>query len=169
MIEDLLAVSRLEQSNFPIRVEPLPVTSMLGEIAAQAKRRATERGISILAPTGPIVRVKADASLLRRVLENIVDNSLRYTPSSGRVALEAVSNHHVRIAVSNSGPPIPKAERGRVFEKFARGSHERSAGGNAGLGLYFCKRAIEALGGEINVTETPEWPTSFVITLPAAS
>jgi signal transduction histidine kinase len=170
MIEDLLAVSRLEQSNFPIRVESLPVTPLLGEIASQARRRATERGISILAPTGPLVTANADASLLRRVLENIVDNSLRYTPASGTVALEAVGNHQVRIAVSNSGPPIPTSERGRVFEKFTRGSHEPGhRGGNAGLGLYFCKRAIEALGGDIQVTETPEWPTSFVITLPAAS
>jgi two-component system sensor histidine kinase/response regulator len=168
MIEDLLAVSRLEQSNFPLRVESLPVMALLGEVAAQARRRATERGISIVDPTGPVVRAHADAALLRRVIENIVDNSLRYTPAAGKVALEVAGNHTVRIAVSNSGPAIPKAERGRVFEKFTRGSHERSAGGNAGLGLYFCKRAIEALGGEISVIETAEWPTSFVITLPAA-
>ncbi len=169
MIEDLLAVSRLEQSNFPLRVESLPVMALLGEVAAQARRRAQQRGISIVEPRGPVVRANADAALLRRVIENIVDNSLRYTPKAGRVALEAVGNHTVRIAVSNSGPPIPKADRGRVFEKFARGTHERSVGGNAGLGLYFCKRAVEALGGEISVTETAEWPTSFVITLPAAS
>jgi two-component system, sensor histidine kinase and response regulator len=168
MIEDLLAVSRLEQANFPLRVEPLVVTPLLGEVAAQARRRATQRGISIDAPDGPSVRANVDASLLRRVIENIVDNSLRYTPASGRVNLEAQSNEHVRIAVSNSGPPIPAPDRGRVFEKFARGAQERTTGGNAGLGLYFCKRAVEALGGDIRVVETSEWPTSFVITLPAA-
>ena len=138
-------------------------------MAAQARRRATLRGISIDAPTGGAVRARVDAALLRRVIENIVDNSLRYTPASGRVALEARTNDSVRIAVSNSGPAIPAPERGRVFEKFARGTEERSSGGNAGLGLYFCKRAVEALGGDIRVIETSEWPTSFVITLPAAS
>jgi signal transduction histidine kinase len=67
--------------------------------------------------------------------------------------------------MSNSGPPVPATERQHIFEKFSRieqGGHA----GNAGLGLYFCKRVVEALGGRIEVTETPEWPTSFVLRFP---
>ena len=72
----------------------------------------------------------------------------------------------VEISVSNDGPAIPAAERGRIFEKFKRGDGERAGSGNAGLGLYFCKRAVEAHGGEIDVLETQDWPTLFRINLP---
>ena len=170
MIEDLLTISRLEQDSFPLHLESLSLGPLLGEVAAQARRRATERGIRIDSPRGPsVVTARADVMLLRRVLENIVDNSLRYTPRAGRVSLAVDNVHKVQIAVSNSGPAIPLLERGRVFEKFSRGKEESVTGGNAGLGLYFCKRAVEAFGGDIQVVETTEWPTSFVITLPAAS
>ncbi|HVY44772.1 MAG TPA: hybrid sensor histidine kinase/response regulator [Minicystis sp.] len=168
MIEDLLAVSRLEQSTFPLSVESLDVPPLLDEVASSAKRRASERGVSVETRAAGALHARADAALLRRVLENIVDNSLRYTPRAGRVALEVSGDGWVTISVSNSGPAIPARDRARVFEKFARGELEAAGRGNAGLGLYFCKRAVQALGGDIRVDETPEWPTSFVITLPAA-
>ncbi len=57
-------------------------------------------------------------------------------------------------------------ERARIFHKFARGHTEGAVAGSAGLGLYFCKRAVEAHGGSIAVVETADWPTSFRITLP---
>jgi signal transduction histidine kinase len=111
--------------------------------------------------------VLADRALLRRVIENILDNSLRFTPEFGRMSLTACADEAVEISVSNTGPAIPLSERQRVFEKFARLDRMRS--GNAGLGLYFCKRVLDALGGSIEITETPEWPTSFVLRLPTSS
>jgi signal transduction histidine kinase len=120
-----------------------------------------------LLPPAPIdAQLKTDRSLLQRVVENILDNSLQYTPANGRVGVGTRVNGGIEITVSNSGPPIPPSERRRVFEKFARIEPGNGARGNAGLGLYFCKRAIDALGGDIEVIETPEWPTSFVVRLP---
>ena len=109
---------------------------------------------------------RADRVLLQRVIQNILDNSLRHTPEQGRMGIATHSDGAIEIAISNSGPPIPPSDRLRIFEKFTR-IDGGTTQGNAGLGLYFCKRAIEALGGTISVTETPEWPTSFVLRLPA--
>jgi signal transduction histidine kinase len=111
-------------------------------------------------------KVWADPILLRRVLENILDNSLRYAPEAGHVGIRMRSTDGIEIQISNDGPPIAPADRERIFEKFARGSTEIPVAGSAGLGLYFCKRAVEAHGGRISVLQTAEWPTSFVIQLP---
>ena len=103
---------------------------------------------------------------MHRVIENILDNSLRYTPEHGRVGIDMRFDHCVEIAVSNTGPSIPPSDRKRIFEKFARLDNSGLGRGNAGLGLYFCKRVIESLGGQIEVSETPDWPTSFILRLP---
>lgn len=168
MIDDLLTMSRLEESEFPVRLESISVPDLLQEVVREYTQIADDKHVEILPPSDARGRVRADRTLLQRVLENILDNSLRHTPAHGRVALNACVERDVVIAVSNSGPSIPLAERVRIFEKFARLDKHAVVRGHAGLGLYFCKRAVEALGGNIEVTETAEWPTSFVMHLPAA-
>jgi signal transduction histidine kinase len=169
MIDDLLILSRLEDSELPLHNEPIQVSDLLRDVLGEYVRRAAEKHVKLLTPDLTNSRVIADRGLLQRVIENLLDNSLRYTPEYGRVHIATRANDKVEIAVSNSGPSIPPLERQRIFEKFARVETRAMTCGNAGLGLYFCKRAVEALGGDIEVTETPEWPTSFVVHLPAST
>jgi signal transduction histidine kinase len=166
MIEDLLAVSRLEDSSFPLQPELVSVPDMFRPIVASYGRRAQRRSVSMSPIVETDCKVWADPILLRRVLENILDNSLRYAPEAGHVGIRMRSTDGIEIQISNDGPPIAPADRERIFEKFARGSTEIPVAGSAGLGLYFCKRAVEAHGGRISVLQTAEWPTSFVIQLP---
>jgi signal transduction histidine kinase len=166
MIEDLLTISRMEQANFPLQRELMSVTKFLRSVVLGYTTRAQKSGIVLLPPSEEIVEVTADQRLLRRVVENILDNAFRYTPAKGRIAVSVRPSGGVEIDVSNDGPVIPPPERHRIFEKFKRGAGERSACGNAGLGLYFCKRAVEAHGGGIRVISTQDWPTSFRINLP---
>jgi diguanylate cyclase (GGDEF)-like protein len=167
MIDDLLVISRLEESEFPLQSEPIVLSDLLRDVFGEFARQAADKHVELLGPPRTKARIKTDRALLQRVIENILDNSLRHTPEHGRMGIAARNNGDVEIAVSNSGPSIPLSERQRIFEKFARVGRSGGALGNAGLGLYFCKRAIQALGGDISVTETPEWPTSFVVRLPA--
>jgi len=169
MIEDLLMTWQLEESELPLRPEPVGLSDLLREVFLEYARQAEEKHVELLAPGVTDARVMADRSLLQRVIENILDNSLRYTPEDGRVGLAVYVNGSVEIAVSNTGPSIPPSERQRIFEKFVRIEREGVGRSNAGLGLYFCKRAVEALGGNIEVTETPEWPCFFILRLPALS
>jgi signal transduction histidine kinase len=168
MVEDLLTVSRLESSQFPLRSEPIVVADLLRIVMASFERKAREHDVTLSLRADRGLRVKADTTLLQRVFENIVDNSFRYTPRAGRIDFEAHTGAGIEIAISNSGPAIPTADRSRIFEKFARLGDASGLGGSAGLGLYFCKRAVEAHAGHIDVTETQEWPTSFVIHLPSS-
>ncbi|HEY1696010.1 MAG TPA: hybrid sensor histidine kinase/response regulator [Polyangiaceae bacterium] len=167
MIDDLLMVSRLEESAFPLHTERVPLSELLGTVARDYLRRAQERKVDLHAAETKLA-IKTDRTLLQRVIENILDNSLRYTPAHGQVDIAARAGREVEIVVSNTGPSIPEGDRLRIFEKFARLEQTGVARGNAGLGLYFCKRAVEAMGGQIDVVQTPEWPTSFVVRLPAA-
>jgi two-component system sensor histidine kinase/response regulator len=168
MIGDLLIISRSEESELPLHKEPIALSDLLAEVFDEYVRRAADRAVVLLPPASTNGRVHADRPLLQRVIENILENSLRYTPPRGRIrmAARASSAVEVEIAISNSGTAIPPSERQRIFEKFARVDKGRPSSGNAGLGLYFCKRVVEALGGSIEVTETSEWPTSFVLRLP---
>lgn len=168
MVEDLLAISRMEQADFPLQREAVSLTKLLRAVIQAYVRRAHERGIVLAPPPELSLEIKADGTLLQRVLENILDNAFRYTPANGRIAVTTTrSSQGVEINVSNDGPPIPERERHRVFEKFRRGARDASSFGNAGLGLYFCKRAMEAHGGGIDIVQIPDWPTSFRLSLPA--
>jgi signal transduction histidine kinase len=169
MVEDLFVVSNLEDAAFCVRPETVQVAQILSEVVGAYERKAQQKHVSLTPSLSVPCELLGDASLLRRVFENVLDNSLRYTPADGHVRVAAKLGVLLEISISNTGPPVPLSERERIFEKFARGSSESQSLGNAGLGLYFCKRAIEAHGGHIKVLETPEWPTSFVIELPPNS
>ena len=168
MVEDLLWASRLEQPNFPMRKREVEVDDLLDDVIDRYARAAQVRHIQLLRPQPSNARVAGDPRLLQRVLENLLDNSLRYTPTAGRVCIDAALESGVEIRVSNDGPTIPTNERARIFDKFVRGTAERPHAGNAGLGLYFCKRAMQAHDGDIGVVDVPGWSTSFRLWLPVA-
>ncbi len=170
LVQDLLTVSHLDHAQLPLRREPVDIVGVVRAVVGVYLRKANERGISLVVGNAPPLLVSGDSGLLHRVVENIVDNSFRYTPSGGRISIEmcADSASQVTVAISNSGPAIPKEQRARIFEKFVRSGENAVIAANVGIGLYFCKRVVDAHGGAIDVAETAEWPTSFIVTLPRA-
>jgi signal transduction histidine kinase len=166
MIEDLLRISTLEESSELVRPELFTLTDLLDPVIQSFTGRAQHKGVRLLAPEPLSCNVWADRAMLRRVFENILDNSLRYTPVSGRVQVSTNYSNGVEVLVANDGPVIPSSDRARIFEKFARGTSEAHLAGSAGLGLYFCKCAVEANGGQITLLDDPQWSTCFRIQLP---
>ena len=166
MVNDLLTISRLETASFPLRMEPVPVADLLRTVAQAYAAPVAERGITLVAPKVMPIEVDADRALLRRVVENLLDNALRYTPKHGRIALGVQCGSEAEISISNDGTPIEASDLESIFEKFRRGRGEAGGMGNAGLGLYFCRRALEAQGGSIRIARTKDWPTTFAINLP---
>jgi signal transduction histidine kinase len=114
--------------------------------------------------------VKLDRDLFGRVLENLLDNATRYAPRGGYCAIAAKREAgSVEIAIGNNGPPVPPQDRDAIFGRYFQVERRRaSARANRGLGLYFCKLAIEAHGGTIRVEERGELGAVFVVTLPDA-
>ncbi len=171
MINDLLNISRLESNALPLNLEPVSVAEVVVALKRQLSAQARSRNIEVLTRTDCDVVLDVDRVLITRTLENLASNALRYTPSGGRISLEvALVGTEVELAVRNDGAPIPMAARGSLFDKFVQAgnaSENRRAGW--GLGLYFCKLCVDAHHGRIRVEDVPDWPTSFVVRLPAGS
>jgi signal transduction histidine kinase len=117
----------------------------------------------------------ADPARLQRVVRNLVDNALLYSPAGGRVEIESrQDDDFVHVSVSDDGPGVPAVERDRIFERFYRADRprpdesvpERSTG--AGLGLAIARGLVHAHGGQIWVESTPTGGADFHFTLPRA-
>jgi signal transduction histidine kinase len=166
---NLLDLARLESKQLPLNLVSIDTAALLSTLARQRSAQASFRSIRILvrpAPPGP--RARADEDLLTRIIDNLLDNALRYAPVHGRIEMEARwTGDRVQLLVGNNGPPVTAVTRGTLFDKFSRGS-----GGdhmNLGLGLYFARMAMEAQGGRIWLEETDQLPTVFGLELPAAA
>jgi signal transduction histidine kinase len=159
MTGDLLLVSSIEEGLSPqpaeVAVGPLlaTVARTLGPLVARAGASLT-----VVAPEGLTARL--DERLVRRLLDNLVVNACRHVGEGDRVELAAgVDGGRLRLAVRNSGPPVPPEVRPRLFDKhFTQG---RRHWHNAGLGLHLCRLVAHLHGGGIALVERPGWGASF--------
>jgi two-component system sensor histidine kinase KdpD len=114
-------------------------------------------------------RVRADAALLERVVANVVENALSWSPPDASVRIEACATPStVELNVVDRGPGIPLAQRDEVFRPFQR-LGDRSTDTGVGLGLAVARGFVEAMDGTIEVDDTPGGGTTMVISLPVAS
>jgi two-component system, sensor histidine kinase and response regulator len=166
LLANLLDVTRSEAGRLVLRRARVKLCELVAPIKERYQRLTAGRGVTIDLTIDPALEVDIDADLLTRVIENIVDNSLRFTPPGGRIVFWARPDGvYVSFGIGNSGPPIPVASRERIFDKFAQGDSNLRRS-NIGLGLYFCRLVAEAHGGTIRVEEDAELPTQFVMSLP---
>ena len=107
-----------------------------------------------------------DQDMIRRVLVNMVTNAIKYSPRHGQVDVVASEGEGcLNFSVTDEGPGIPAEYQWRIFDKFAR-VQVKDARSGVGLGLAFCRLAVEAHGGRIWVESTPGQGSTFVFTLP---
>lgn len=165
MINDLLDVERMEVGVLKLQVGIVEPETLLHECVNDSQIIAStyKQNLTISHPVLP--RIQVDKSLLRRVLNNLLTNALKFTPEGGQIHVAAAAlGDYLLISVADNGPGVPPADRERIFEKFTqvRGTERRGAG----LGLTFCKMAIEAHGGTITVGDSDSGGALFEIVLP---
>jgi PAS domain S-box-containing protein len=166
LLANLIDVARLENGTLDVRASEITLSQILESVAEQRRVLARSRKIAIVLAASPEITVEVDADLVTRTVENIFDNALRYTPSGGSIEIDLREvGPDVEIRIGNSGCAIPLGARNTIFDKYGQAS---SGAGhmNLGLGLYFCRLAIEAQGGGIWVEESERMPTVFAIQLP---
>jgi two-component system CheB/CheR fusion protein len=148
------------------RRERVDLVSLLKDIVADYSPHATTSGVALgldVSGAQSLVLI-ADQTLLCRVFQNVIENSLRHAGKGGRVLVEAhTGTSVVEVRVCNDGPAIPRGDREAIFEKYSGNVSEY---GTTGIGLFFCRLAVAAHGGTISVQDTPSWPTCFVVRLP---
>lgn len=165
MVLDLLDVICAEDGKMVLKLDEVD----LGAIARRAVERslpnARMTGTAISGPVpGVVASLRGDRSVVGRVVENLIDNALKFARSAVTVDV-AATHEEVILRVEDDGPGIPDADRRRIFEKYGRvqGTHAR---GSRGLGLYFCRLATELHGGCVELVEKAQG-SSFVVRFPA--
>jgi PAS domain S-box-containing protein len=171
MVNDLLDISRLESGQQPLNREPAVVEDLLRGAALPFNLVLDAAKISLdlmFEPGLPLVSV--DLHLMRRTLSNLIDNAIKFTPERGHVRVWARRGGKqapgaVLAGVSDSGPGIPPEDQERLFQMYERtGSGARRTPGS-GVGLAFCKLAVEAHGERIWVESVPGKGSSFLVTM----
>jgi two-component system sensor histidine kinase/response regulator len=167
LLGNLLDLSNLENGRWKLRREHTEVAQLIEPLVDQRAHMAGARDIRIGCTIDRGARVFADAELVSRVVDNVLDNAFRHTPAGGRIQVSGANTDGVvQVRIGNTGAPIPDDARERIFDKFGQtGSNVGRM--NLGLGLYFCRLATEAHGGRIWVEQTVELPTVFGLELPA--
>jgi signal transduction histidine kinase len=169
LVASMLDVEELEEGMLVARHEDVRVSEYLEELVRPYRTSVASRGLRLELDLAPGLAARFDRGLVGRVVENLLDNAVRYAARRGRVVIRARrEGDRLAIAVGNDGPAVPAEERTRLFERYYRAEERRlSARENRGLGLYFCRLAAEAHGGSITVeAEPPELPCVFALRLP---
>ena len=163
LVENLLDMSRLQTGS----MEVLDQSADVNQLIDAAKESLGPRGNQVaIALDSPLPRVRTDPGLLERALANLIDNSLVHAEGSGLRIEAGVVAGRVDIRVIDRGPGIPRGDRDRVFQPFHRLGDAESRGG-VGLGLAVARGFVEAVGGELDVEDTPGGGCTMVVRIPA--
>lgn len=166
MIVGLLDVSRLEAGELVPQLEACDPVALAHQVAEVGMAGNLGRKVEIEVKED-LPAVKADRELLRRILTNLMGNALKFTKPGGTVTLQlGREGEDLRVSVSDNGPGIDPKDHGRIFEKFGQvqGAHARLG---TGLGLTFCRLAVEAHHGRIGVISDIGQGSTFWFVLPA--
>lgn len=172
LINGLLDVSKLESGQMPVQPEMVSVETLLEETAARLTPLAEEAEIDLTVSADPnLPPLHVDPELMGRVLNNLLDNAINYTPDGGQVRLWAQLDLQsdpltMLLGVSDTGPGIPPEAQGRLFKKFQQAVSTEGRRRGTGLGLPFCKLAVEAHGGEIWAESQVGQGSTFAMRLP---
>ena len=170
LVGNLLTLSRLDERRTGLRLEDVALAELTAELARLLGPRAVEAGIALDLGVPAGLTVHAERAALRELLEALLDNALHYTPRGGRagVRVAAVAGG-VELAVWDTGPGIPEAERARVVDRFARGSAAQASGTpGSGLGLAIARTIAEAHGAALVLGERSGGGLEVVVRFGAA-
>jgi two-component system, OmpR family, phosphate regulon sensor histidine kinase PhoR len=172
LTDDLLKLARIEAGKLELEFQRVAIADIIESCATTTLLRASRRELSLDVNFPPALPpVRGDASLLREVLQNLLDNAVQYTQPGGKITLSAVTRESEAIVtVADTGIGIPLAEKERIFERFYRVDAARSREvGGTGLGLSIAKHIVEAHGGRIWVDSAVGQGSQFHFSIPLAT
>ena len=169
LVDRLFTLSRADLGEVKLSADELDLGALAESVAGDLGVLAEEKGQSMTVERRGTARCVGDRLVLRQALINLVENAVKYTPPGGRIRLRAsAASGRAALDVCDTGPGIPADRRGRIFERFYRGSHHRSGEAGAGLGLALAKWAVEAHGGELTYEPADGGGSRFAMRLPHA-
>ncbi len=171
LILDLLSLARLESGHEVFQHGPLAISAVVEACVETHLGRAEAKGLVLSLDLGPVLEsmlIVADEEAVHQILDNLIDNAIKYTPEGGWVRITCgLTNDSVLLEVADSGIGIPRDDLPRVFERFYRVDKARSREmGGTGLGLSIVKHVIQSIGGRISVDSRVGEGTRFDVHFP---
>jgi two-component system OmpR family sensor kinase len=170
LVDELFELAKLDSREIKVRYEPFNIIELAHDVAQKFDLAARERQVSIqIDPDPGLPFVEADIAMIERVIENLIENALRYTPSGGSIRLKFIpQNGDVSICVSDTGSGIAEEDLPFIFDRFyQRNKIQDGKTGYSGLGLAIARRILELHNKPIHVESTPGSGTTFTFLLPA--
>ena len=163
LIQQLLSITRLDQGTEGLRLEPLDLAALVEGVCAEQPYPRQR----LFCQVGGAVWVRGDAGLLRRLLQNLIDNGFKYGTPQGHVwvTLEGKGNT-ARLQVRDDGIGIPEDQQEKVWQRFYQVDPSRREGGGAGLGLAMVKKIAQLHGGTVTLDSAPGRGSAFTLLLP---
>ena len=171
LINDLLNITRIESGRIIIDPKPTDLGKLIEGIMAEVKSKYLAKSQKIILSIHPkLDKINVDPNLLRAVYLNLINNSIKYTPSGGEITIFiSRKGDYILSQVTDNGVGIPQAEQKRVFQKFFRGRNiVKKVVEGTGLGLYLVKAIIESSNGKIYFKSEENKGTTFWFTVPAS-
>ena len=169
LIQDLFELAMLDSDRVTPVFEDFSLTELIHDVVQEFKLQADEAQVTLwMDPPDEVVSAYADISLIQRVLENLVGNSLKYTPRGGKVSISVrPSSAAVGVSVADTGVGISEKALPHIFDRFYKANQETAEdSGSTGLGLAIAKRILELHKSEIRVTSEERRGTRFDFDLP---
>jgi len=168
LVDDLLNLARADAGRVNLQVEEFYLNDLIAEACRSAQSLAAARGVGLECRASSDVPFRGDEVLLRRMVMNLLDNAIRYTPLGGKVtAVLETAGPELRIRVSDTGVGIAPEVAPLVFDRFYRADKARSrTEGGIGLGLAIVKWIAESHQGAVSLASTPGAGSTFTVTLP---
>lgn len=166
MVTSLLDVSRLESGKMPLNRADCDIRELTESAVERLGGLVASRNVSVDLPTEPVL-FHGDREVIQRVIQNLLGNALKFTSPEGCVRINVIPEHQwIRLSVADTGPGIPREYHEKVFQKFGQVEMKEQGQPSTGLGLTFCKLAVEAHGGSIQLESEPGSGTIFHVRLP---
>lgn len=168
VVENLLAVTKIEEGRMELKMQPHLVEEVVSEALQHISRKKAEHTITVC-HKNELLLAKCDARLIIQVIINLVDNAIKYTPVGSRITITTKgSESNTEISVADNGAGISDIEKEKVFQMFYSGSNPiADCRRSLGLGLSLCRSIVTAHGGQITVSDNRPSGAVFTITIPS--
>ena len=142
LVSQLFEYSKLEAKEIEPQKEPFFISELAQDVKAKFEMLAEEKGIDLhLQMDDALPMVFADVALVERVIQNLMENALKFTPGGGEITLELNENNNgVEVKISDTGPGIPAKEQSYIFDRYRKSSTNKEKSSGAGLGLAICQK-----------------------------
>ncbi len=166
LVNSMLAISEMEAGTAAINAAPVDISSLVRETCDLFETAAEDQAIELKVHADDSCMVSGDQTRLQRVIANLLDNAIKYTPANGRVVVSVSQRgNKVDVSIEDTGIGIPKEDLDHVFDRFYRGDKSRSLPGN-GLGLGLVRAIVQAHDGTVTIARAAKQGTVCCVVLP---